>query len=330
MIVLAFTDLVRSTAIKSLLPGEDLTMRNLAYLETIEKPHAERVMTGLAAAGGRAVKNTGDGYFLVFEDPSQAAIWALAVQKSHAESPIATPYGPLEVKIGMHYGAPLPHPEDRNDFIGQEVDLAARLCEAANHAQVLVSDEMANVLRASSPADLRLHPHGLRELKGIGATGVCELLAENQQPRNPTAPAFSPHNLPQANSAFVGRADLLAEIRAAIRRGGIVVLKGEGGMGKTSLALKAAADAQAEGELNGGIAWINCEPKPGLLDCLHQIADVFFGSRLDNESLAALDKRISKHLAQGRASSSLTISRRCPRTAKSATGSPKSAPPRRC
>lgn len=298
MIVLAFTDLVKSTAIKSLLPGEDLARRNLAYLETIEKPHAERIMSRLSAAGGRAVKNTGDGFFVVFAEPERAAEWALSVQKSHTEAPIATPFGPLEVKIGMHLGAPLPHPDDPDDFIGQEVDLAARLCEAANRSQVLLSDELAGVLQARSGSELKLHAHGLRDLKGIGPEGVFELLSPGRPPRNPTAPAYSPHNLPAAPQGFVGRDALLAEIRRAFADRGVVVLKGEGGMGKTSLAVKAVRDAQAEGGFGGGAAWINCEPRPRLLDCLQQMAEVFFGSRMDNETAPALERKIAEHLVQ--------------------------------
>ena len=45
---IVFTDLVKSTAVKSLLPGEDLEARNQAYLATIEAPHRQRIV----AVGG--------------------------------------------------------------------------------------------------------------------------------------------------------------------------------------------------------------------------------------------------------------------------------------
>ena len=136
-------------------------------------------------SGGRLVKNTGDGYLLIFDDPVKAARWSIGVQRSHREDPITTPLGPLDVKIGLHVGAPLPNPHDRDDFIGQEMDLAARLCDGASRGQVLISEPAAALIRAASLSDVRIHPHGFRELKGFGNVPVFELLGGTQRPTPP-------------------------------------------------------------------------------------------------------------------------------------------------
>src|SRR5271168_4066583 len=49
--------------------------------------------------------------------------------------------------------------------------------------------------------------------------------------------------LPAEVSAFVGRADELAALAGLLRRGRQVTVTGPGGVGKTRLALRAAADA---------------------------------------------------------------------------------------
>jgi tetratricopeptide (TPR) repeat protein/class 3 adenylate cyclase len=296
---IVFTDLVQSTALKSLMPGSNATERNRAYVASIEEPHRQRIMADLQVAGGRILKNTGDGFLLTFAQPAQAARWSLGVQRDHRDQPIATPLGPLEVKIGLHVGTPEPNPHEPDDLIGQEVDFAARLCAGASRGQVLISEPAAALIRAAGLTGVELHLHGLRDLKGIGALPVFELLGENQLPRPPAAPALAPSNLPLPHAHFVGRDDLLELIRERLRQGGITVLKGEGGMGKTALALKAGHSALAAGELPGGAAWVNCELEPNLDECLRQSIRVFFGARTEKEAIEVGANRLAEHLENG-------------------------------
>lgn len=301
LMTIVFTDLVDSTALKSLLPGNDIEERNRAYVATIEEPHRQRIVAGLEIAGGRIVKNTGDGFLMVFPDPGKAARWSSGVERSHYEHPITTPLGPLELKIGLHVGAPLPNPHDPDDYIGHEVDFAARLCSAASRGQVLVSEPAAALIRAAGLSDLRIHPHGVRALKGIGHVPVFELLGENDRPRPPAADAISPSNLPPALAHFVGRDGLIKQIREHLSRGGVTVLKGEGGMGKTALALRATHDALTAGELTGGAAWLNGESRPSLTECLRQSMRVFFGDRKEQEPIDECAVRIAEHLEKNKA-----------------------------
>jgi class 3 adenylate cyclase/tetratricopeptide (TPR) repeat protein len=299
MLAIVFTDLVNSTLISSLLPGEDRAARDRSYIETIKAPHCHRLMAGLEAAGGRMVKDTGDGFLLVFDDPMKAVRWAMAVQRSHREDPIATPVGALEVKIGLHVGTPPANPIDPGDYIGQDVNVAARLCALPVGGQVMVSELIAVLVRGAQLADVAIHPHGDRELKGIGRVPVFELAQPGRRPGSLKQPAASPTNLPPPPEGFVGRNDLLEQVRAQMRAGGVTVLKGEGGMGKTMLALKAAHDARAEDELAGGVAWLNCELAPGREQCLRQMARVFFGDRMEEEPIDACERRIAEHLGRG-------------------------------
>lgn len=41
-----------------------------------------------------------------FPGAMQAAQWSIALQQHHEQDPIETPFGPLQVRIGMHTGSP--------------------------------------------------------------------------------------------------------------------------------------------------------------------------------------------------------------------------------
>ncbi|MFZ1009192.1 MAG: hypothetical protein WAN65_20285 [Candidatus Sulfotelmatobacter sp.] len=78
-----------------------------------------------------------------------------------------------------------------------------------------------------------------RTLDGDGLGGTK---ATNYQPRPPVlTPLFQ---LPPPPADFTGRTTELAELRAAIEKGGVHIsgLQGQGGVGKTALALKLAAE----------------------------------------------------------------------------------------
>ena len=180
VVTMVFTDLARSTEIKQYLDGNDITSRNRLYFETVLQPHRQRVERTLAEYGGRAIKTEGDAYFLVFKRAAQAVQWSVALQISHSDRPIPTPFGALQVRIGMHTGSPLC---DGDDFIGQEVDYAARIAALANGRQILLSEVTEVFLRQANLSGLKLYPHGDRTLKGIGRVPIFELLYGTQAPQ---------------------------------------------------------------------------------------------------------------------------------------------------
>ena len=182
MVALVFTDLVNSTAIKNHLTGSNTHERNETYRDTILLPHRQRVTASLSQYNGRMVSEMGDGFFLVFPNVVLAAEWAVGMQTIHITEPIATPLGNLAVKIGMHIGAPLVHGEQ---FIGQEVDYAARVAELATGEQILLSENAAAFIRSAQVIGLNIYAHGEMYLKGIGfgAVPIFELLYADRSPR---------------------------------------------------------------------------------------------------------------------------------------------------
>ncbi|MBP0002104.1 MAG: CHASE2 domain-containing protein [Cyanobacteria bacterium SBC] len=176
IVTMVFTDLVNSTAIKNYLDGTDIGGRNRSYLDEILLPHRRRVKGSLQQYRGRVVKTEGDAFFLVFANPVQAVKWAVDVQQSHHNEPIPTPFGNLEVRVGMHTGSPL---HEGSDFIGQEVDYAARISGLAKGKQILLSEVTAALIRHEQQVEGTLQSLGDRFLKGIGTAPVFNLLYQS-------------------------------------------------------------------------------------------------------------------------------------------------------
>jgi len=300
MLTLVFTDLVNSTAVKVVLSGSDLRERNQTYLRDILVPHRERFERFLAEFHGRIAGTVGDGYFLVFDRATDAARFSIALQIDLIDKPLLTPMGPLKVRIGMHSGDPLPDPNHPGQYVGQEIDYAARLGALAEGGQIVISQLTKALLEDEKIQEARPWHHGDRNLKGIGAVPVFELLYANKESQPLREAALAPDNLPPPPRLVAGRSDLIAELREYLHQGGVVILRAEGGMGKTTLALTCAHDALRAGEIPGGVVWVNCETGPSHDECLRQAASLFFGDRSESEPTAALAKRIAKHLVDNR------------------------------
>jgi class 3 adenylate cyclase len=184
LITIVFTDLVNSTDIKTKMPGDDITARNELFLKQILQPHCKLVETTIGEYGGAVAGNTGDGYFLTFQETHRAVLWAIKILKCHREKPIQTPLGDLEVRIGIHLGKPLPN---GMSFMGHEVDYTARVTDCANGGQIVLSALAGHLVEASGIKDsqkksMTTYNHGPFDLKGIGAVNLHELIYEGRQP----------------------------------------------------------------------------------------------------------------------------------------------------
>ena len=120
------------------------------------------VRAEVARTGGTEVKTEGDSFFVVFESAHRALDCALAVQKACAEYTAQNPDRPVRVGIGVNAGEPI---LEKGDYLGNAVNVAARLAQNAQAGEVLISD----VVRALLPTQM-LPQMTLREgltLKGI-------------------------------------------------------------------------------------------------------------------------------------------------------------------
>jgi predicted ATPase/class 3 adenylate cyclase len=184
----------------------------------------------------------GDGFCVAFARADTAVEAAVAAQRGlGAES--WPPGTAIRVRMGLHTGEA--HERDGNYF-GPALNHVGRLHAVAHGGQIVVSETTESVVRAVVEfVDLGVH-----ELKDVGGSSpVFQVAADGLEREFPalrtvtsTVEVSSPNNLPLAVDGFVGRADDLVGVVAALADSKLVTLTGVGGTGKTRLAVEAAAE----------------------------------------------------------------------------------------
>jgi len=98
--------------------------------------HNKIVREELTTHEGREVKHTGDGIMAAFTSVSPSVAFAIAVQQrlSARNENSSTPF---QVSIGISAGEPIT--DDHEDLFGAAVQLAARLCGAAQAGDIVTS-----------------------------------------------------------------------------------------------------------------------------------------------------------------------------------------------
>lgn len=158
-----FTDLKGSTSLLQEV-GESAYMVLLAEHDLI-------IRRALVASRGREVKHTGDGIMASFDGVAHALECAAAIQDGFdARTPgIGTPE--LRVRIGIAAGEPVDH---NDDMFGSTVNLASRICDAADAGHILVSELVHDL---GIQKGFSFHEAEERVLRGFpGPTVVFELL----------------------------------------------------------------------------------------------------------------------------------------------------------
>lgn len=137
-VTLVFTDLVGFSS-WSLLAGDDATL-------TLLRRVAQAVEPPMLDVGGQVVKRMGDGIMAVFDDPLVAIGAALAAREA-VKSVEVEGYRP-RMRVGIHTGRPQ---RLGSDWLGVDVNIAARVMERATKGGVLVSGV---TLERVAPTDL--------------------------------------------------------------------------------------------------------------------------------------------------------------------------------
>jgi predicted ATPase/class 3 adenylate cyclase len=229
-----FTDLESSTRLWERFPD--------AMREAVER-HDAILRDAVEDSGGRVVKVMGDGLMAVFSSASDGVRACLDAQRTlQAEAWSAT--GPLRVRVGLHAGEAQPR---AGDFYGPSVNRAARIMGAAHGGQVLLSGLAAELAGQRLPEGAGLRDLGEHRLKDLfQPERIFQLVHSALASDFPPLATLSrrPNNLPTQTSEFLGREAQLSVIRDLLETAGVrlLTLTGPGGIGKTRLALQAAAD----------------------------------------------------------------------------------------
>jgi len=126
-IVILFTDLVGFSS-WALRAGDEATVELLNRVGAAEGD-------AIGDRGGVIVKRLGDGSMAVFDDAADAVRAAAAAQDGVSQIDVDG-YSP-QMRAGVHLGRPR---KVGSDYLGVDVNIAARVGEAAKGDQILISD----------------------------------------------------------------------------------------------------------------------------------------------------------------------------------------------
>jgi predicted ATPase/class 3 adenylate cyclase len=189
---------------------------------------------------GVVVDTAGDGFFVAFGQASDAVRAAAAAQESLGGLP-------LRVRMGLHTGEPAP---TETGYVGLDVHRAARIAGVAHGGQVLVAESTARLV------DAPLHDLGSHRFKDLAAPERLFQLGDHEFP--PIRSLFYA-SLPLQPTELVGREREVREIVEGLSGGTrLLTLTGPGGIGKTRLAVAAAAEAARA--YPGGVFFVALSP----------------------------------------------------------------------
>lgn len=241
-----FTDVVDSTALWEQAPE---------LMDAALHRHDTIIEATVAEHGGLLLKHKGEGdsTFCVFV--STPAAVAAAVDVRRALSRESWPErAPIVVRVGLHTGESILR---GRDYYGRTINRAARVRAVAVGGQIVLSGAAALAAGSDLPSGVDVRFLRQAVLKGIeGAEEIYELIDSQVLPVRNSPELVGPVPLPSvlesvAPSVFIGRATLLHQIDAALRRtetaSQVVLLGGEPGAGKTTLAAVAARSAHGDG-----------------------------------------------------------------------------------
>jgi predicted ATPase/class 3 adenylate cyclase len=232
-ITMLFSDIEGSTALLHRLGGE-------RYGEALSAQRA-LIRAAIGACHGREMGTEGDSFYVVFESAADAVSCCLAAQLALAGHD--WPDGAAaRVRMGLHSGEPTRH---EDGYIGMDVHRAARIAATAHGGQVVLSEPTRLLAAGQMPAGLSVRDLGFHRLKDIGEPEHIYQLAGLglREDFPPLKSLGAQTSLPVPVTPLIGRDDDLEHLRAALGRPGarLVTLTGPGGIGKTRLALAAAA-----------------------------------------------------------------------------------------
>jgi predicted ATPase/class 3 adenylate cyclase/tetratricopeptide (TPR) repeat protein len=221
VVTFLFTDVEGSTKLLHELGDE--------YAAALQE-HRRILRGAFDAHDGVEVDTQGDAFFVAFARASAGVASATQAQQALAG-------GPIKVRMGLHSGEPRLTEEG---YVGLDVHKGARIAAVGHGGQVLLS-EATHTLVDAQVRDLG--PHRLKDL--TAPERIYQLEIEGLRSDFPLLKTLDAGltNLPSPRTSFVGRGDELEEIDRLLEDPNcrLLTLVGPGGVGKTRLALEAAA-----------------------------------------------------------------------------------------
>jgi len=220
-----------------------------------------RLVTGVIEDHGGVVvtsRGEGDSFFAAFPSAVSAveAAGACQLRLGTEDWPAGAA---LRVRMGLHTGEA--HVQDGDYADHAPINRCARVKAAAHGGQVLVTKATRDLVGGRLGSGFGLKRLGEFRLRDLAEPELIYQLTHDDLPADfPPIRTLAERtsNLPLQVSSFIGRERELQQTAAALDQARVVTLTGPGGVGKTRLALRAAAEALPR---FGDGAWL-CELAP--------------------------------------------------------------------
>ncbi len=239
-LVVLFTDIVGSTAQSQSMSPE--------AADDARRGHFSILRRAIAEAGGTEVKNLGDGLMVVFGSASAAMACAVAIQQG-VERDNRDCEHPVGLRIGLSGGEVS---REDNDYFGDPIIEAARLCASCESGQVLAADVVR--LTAGRRSRHQYNPLGELTLKGLPEpVETVEVLWEPLEGPGAGGVPLPVRLARRPTVGVVGREAELETLTDAMKRviagegREVLLVSGEAGQGKTTLVAEAARAAFDKG-----------------------------------------------------------------------------------
>jgi class 3 adenylate cyclase/tetratricopeptide (TPR) repeat protein len=229
-VTIMFTDIEGSTALRTTL-GD-------AETDALFGAHDGLIRGQIEEHKGHDQKAAlGDGFLAVFVSTRRAVACAIGIQKAMDTFNRSRAGSPLKVRIGLNTGEVA---WQDGQLSGEAVHAAARVCSSAAGGQIFVSDVTRQL--AGTVPDVTFHDAGEHQLKGF------------PQPWRLFDVVWVRETSAVPAEVFVGRERELASLRQKLNaalegRGGLMLVGGEPGVGKTTLVRRLIREAEQRGAL---------------------------------------------------------------------------------
>jgi predicted ATPase/class 3 adenylate cyclase/DNA-binding NarL/FixJ family response regulator len=282
--------------------------------------HDAILRSAIGSHGGVVFATGGDGFAAAFSRADAALRAAIEAQASLAGARWSEGLA-LMVRMGLHTGES--HERD-GDYFGPAVNRAARVMDAANGRQILVSSATREIVGRELGGSTTLLDLGVHELRDVTEPVRLYRVADGafaSDPRPPRTGGIRSGNLPAGSGVLLGREADVDAVFGDLAAARVVTLTGVGGIGKTRLALEVGRGSQTEWRDGVWFAALDTIDAPdALLRMLLGLLGIEPRSRPDlaslieglrfRESLLILDN--CEHLLDAVAEATNTIVTSCP------------------